>query len=252
MTIDRPAPEQLPQLRALWKQAFGDGDAFLDGFFCHGFSQDRCRCITDYGKVTAALYWFEAEYRGLPLAYLYAIATDKEYRNRGLCRRLMEDTHTHLAALGFAGTILVPAEERLFSFYAAMGYREFSTLREFTSTASGPAVPLCAVSQEEYARLRRQQLPEDSVLQEGAALAFLQTYAVFYAGSGLLLTAIRDGSRLFVPELLGDPAQAPGILAALDAPEGTFRTPGPGKPFAMARSLTADPLPSGYFGFALD
>ena len=252
MTIDHPTPEQLPQLRALWKQAFGDGDAFLDGFFSAGFSPNRCRCITDSGRIAAALYWFETEYRGLPLAYLYAIATDKDFRSRGLCRRLMEDTHALLTTLGFAGTILVPAEESLFSFYASMGYREFGTHREFTASASGPAAILHPISTEEYARLRRLYLPEDAVLQEGAALAFLQTYSVFYAGSGLLLAAVRDGSSLCVPELLGDPAQAPGILAALDAPEGTFRIPGQGKPFAMARSLTSTSLPSGYFGLALD
>lgn len=252
MIIDRPVPEQIPQLRALWKQAFGDEDAFLDGFFSQGFSRDRCRCITDSGSVAAALYWFEAKYRGKPLAYLYAIATDRAFRNRGLCHRLMADTHGHLATLGYAGTILVPAEESLFSFYASMGYREFSTLREFTATASGPAVSLHPVSPEEYARLRRQQLPENSVLQEGAALTFLQTYAAFYEGNGLLLTAIRDGTKLFVPELLGDPGQAPGILAALNALEGVFRMPGQGKPFAMVKSLTDAPLVSGYFGLALD
>ena len=33
MTFDYPTPQQLPGLRQLWQQVFGDTDEFLDAFF---------------------------------------------------------------------------------------------------------------------------------------------------------------------------------------------------------------------------
>lgn len=252
MTIDRPTPDQIPQLRALWQQAFGDTDAFLDAFFSAGFSCDRCRCVTAGGKLAAALYWFPAQCRDIPLAYLYAVATENSFRGQGLCHRLMEDTHRHLAALGYKGAVLVPGSASLISLYSGMGYTPFSTIREFSCNARPPAVPLRKVTLEEYARLRRRLLPPGGVLQEGAALAFLQTQAEFYAGDGVLLAAAKAGDTLTVPELLGDASSASGIAVQLGAEKGLFRTPGDGRPFAMYRCLSGEPLSPGYFGLALD
>ena len=43
MKIDHPVPEQYQQLVQLWKEAFGDTEEFIDGFFCTAFSPARCR-----------------------------------------------------------------------------------------------------------------------------------------------------------------------------------------------------------------
>ena len=252
MTIDRPAPEQIPQLRSLWQQAFGDSEAFLDDFFSTGFSPDRCRCITVADRPAAALYWFPAQCEDAKLAYLYAVATDAAFRGQGLCHKLMENTHRHLAAQGFHGTLLVPGSSSLVSFYAGMGYAPFSTIREFSCAAKYPAVPLRKVDASEYAALRAELLPPGGVLQEGATLTFLQTQTDFYAGDHVLLAAVKAGDTLTVPELLGDPACAPGIVAQLGATKGLFRTPGDGRTFAMYRCLSGKPLAGGYFGLALD
>ena len=252
MTIDSPRPGQLPGLRRLWQQVFGDSDSWLDTFFSIGFCPDRCRCLTPETEPAAMLYWFDAELEGRKLAYLYAIATAPEHRGKGFCRSLMADTHRHLKELGYDGAILVPAEPSLFAFYSGMGYRTLSTIREFTACAGDLPLPLRQISPEEYAALRRELLPSGSVLQEGATLAFLSTQAHFYAGAELLLVAQWDGERLFVPELLGDSDSAPAVLNALNTERGIFRTPGKGNPFAMGLSLTEAPLPNTYFALALD
>ena len=82
MFADYPQAEQLPALRQLWKQAFGDTDAFLDIFFSTAFSPERCRCVVTDGEVAAALYWFSCEADGQPLAYLYAVATAERFRGQ--------------------------------------------------------------------------------------------------------------------------------------------------------------------------
>ena len=117
MTVNMPQQEQIDQLRTLWKQAFGDTDAFLDGFFATGFDRRRCRCVTWNDRVAAALYWFDCHWEGKKLAYIYAVATDEAFRGKGFCRNLMEDTHTHLEKLGYRGAVLVPGSLELFGMY---------------------------------------------------------------------------------------------------------------------------------------
>ncbi len=252
MTIDRPTQAQIPQLRRLWKEAFGDTDAFLDIFFHRAYAFDRSRCITWDGQVVAALYWFDCTWEDRKLAYFYAVATDKSRRGQGLCRKLMEDTHVHLRALGYQGCILVPQEENLYAMYGKFGYQVCSFSRTFSCAASGEPLPLTQVEPNEYAAVRRALLPKNAVRQEGVTLEFLSTYARLYTGPGIALAAYPNEGRLTVCELLGAPQTAPQILATLGFGDGTFRIPDHRQPFAMYLSLTGDLTMPGYFGLALD
>lgn len=252
MTIDRPLPEQIPQLRSLWKEAFGDTDSFLDIFFHRAFSPDRCRCITAEGSVVAALYWFDCQWQDKQLAYIYAVATSKKHRGMGLCRTLMESTHEHLRQAGYDGSILAPQSAELFTMYSKFGYRTCSYVTEFTCSASGTAIGLQQADPISYAAARHHLLPEKSVLQEGVTLDFLSTYAQLYTGPKLALAAYPNEGKLVVCELLGDSRQAPQILTALGFKEGIFRTPGKGRPFTMYLSFTENSSMPNYFGLILD
>ena len=84
MIIDQPTAAQQRQLRALWQEAFGDSDEYLDIFFGTAFSPNRCRCVAIEGKVVAALYWLDCACRGRKLAYIYAVATAKTHRGQGI------------------------------------------------------------------------------------------------------------------------------------------------------------------------
>ncbi len=242
----------IADLRALWQQAFGDTDETLDGFFAAGFSEDRCHYIVENGVPVSALYWFDCQLAGQKLAYLYAVATDEKHRGKGLARKLMTETHGILKAKGYAGAILVPGSLELFAMYEKMGYRTVTTVSEFAAERGSAPADLTQINATEYARLRRQYLPRGGVVQEGAALCFLQTCCRFYAGEDFLLAAATEKDILRVQELLGNTAAAPGILRALDIPQGDFRAPGAGRDFAMFLPLTANcPVPA-YFGLALD
>ena len=131
MTINAPTREQIPQLRQLWQQAFGDTEAFLDSFFSVGFSPERSRCVSIGNKVAAALYWFDCTCRGQKMAYLYAVATDAAFQNQGLCRALMADTHSHLQSLGYQGTILVPGSRQLFALYEKLGFQQIGLRKNY-------------------------------------------------------------------------------------------------------------------------
>lgn len=252
MVTDRPTKETEAQLLPLWNQVFGEYDGFWKMFLRTGYSPDRCRCILENGTVTAALCWFSVSVRSQKWAYVYAVMTHPCHRNRGLCRSLFAETEQLLTRQGYDGVLLVPAEASLRNMYRKMGYRDCTTVSEFSRTAGNTAIPLRTVAPEEYAALRRAFLPPDSAIQEGENLAFLAAQAELLAGSGILLAAWREDDTLHCMELLGDRNAAPGIVKALGCKEGHFRTPGKEIPFAMGKKLQENAVFPTYFGFAFD
>lgn len=238
------------RLKALWREAFGDEDAFIDLFFEKAYDPRRSRSLTVEGNLAAMLYWFDCTYRGQKIAYVYAVATKQEFRGRGLCARLMEETHKALKDQGYAAAMLLPAGEDLRRMYGKMGYADCCTAAEFTCAAGGKTA-VREISAEEFKLLRRKFLQSAGVIQEGENLDFLAALTKFYAGEDFLLAAATEGERLTAAELLGNKGKAPGILAALGCKTGTFRTPGEG-PDAMLCPLGADVQFPAYLGLVFD
>lgn len=249
MKIDHPRQQDLPALRQLWQQAFGDPQAFLDLFFQTGFSAERCRCVFLEDRPVSALYWFDGFTPAGKVAYLYAIATEKAYRGKGLCTALMDDTHRLLRQQGYGAACLEPAEKALEGFYGAMGYRPFGSCGRIRGRAAGMA---CAqpVTAEEFTRLRRQYLPRGAVEQPGAAARFLEGFARLYRGEGFL--AVCDPEQPgAVWEFLGDVSQFCGFLAFLGAKQGWAKIPGGKERCAVMLPLREDfPEPS-YLGLTM-
>lgn len=252
MGIDFPAGAQIPELLHLWKGVFGDHDGFWELFLETAFSPEHCRCITEDGQITAALYWFDCTCREQKMAYVYAVVTHPGHRGRGLCRKLLEDTHRYLKARGYSAVLLVPEQESLRQMYQKFGYTTCTFVSEFTCTAAEPAIALRAIGPSEYALLRRAFLPENGVVQEQENLSFLSAQAQFYTGQDFLLAAYTDEEILYGMELLGSPDAASGITAALGCKTGRFRTVGTERAFAMLYPLTEAAVTPAYFGFAFD
>lgn len=227
--------------KALWSAAFGD-DGWIDSFFRTAFQAENTLAIFRDGQLAAGLAWMQTSCQGRKLAYLYAVATTPEYRHRGLCRELMTNAQETLAARGYAGSVLVPADHGLRQMYAAMGYRNFGGVENLTLPA-GASVPLREITPQEYAALRRNYLPEGGIVQENGAIEYLAQSAKLYAGNGFLLAATEDEPM----ELLGSASQAAGIVGALEKDRGTFRLPGT-SPFAMFRPICDDSWTPAYFG----
>lgn len=250
MKIEHPQPRQLPALKQLWAQAFGDTPAFMDCFFRTAFAPARSMSICENDQVLAAAYWLDVEFSGQTAAYIYAVATAPAHRGQGLCRQLMTAIHAHLGEQGYAGAILVPGDPGLRQMYAAMGYTDFGGIREFACLAGPDPIPVTQITAEEYTALRRDFLPAAGVTQEGENLRFLSQFYRFYKTQSHLFAAASTGCELFAAELLGDSAAAPAILAAFGVRSGVFRVPG-STPFAMYHPLSGAQTP-GYFAFAFD
>ena len=251
MEMTKPALSDIFALRDLWREAFGDADEFLDGFFDNAFSPERCRCVKLKGKIVAALYIFDCEYEGQTLAYIYAVATLKEYRGQGLCRTLTEKTLDELKGLGYCGALLVPASKGLFVFYEKLGFHTCCFIDKFECTASKNKTEVHSIDKDEYAALRRRYLPKNGVLQENENLDFLALQAELFKGDGFIFACRRENGTLFGIELLGNIDKSAEILSTLGCDKGVFRTVGNSVPFAMYCALNDLPAPD-YFGLAFD
>ena len=252
MKIDFPVPKQYPQLSKLWQEVFSDTEEFVDGYFCTAFSPSRCRCAVINRKVVAALHWMEVRCEGQRFAYLYALAVTPKRQKKGIGRALMEDFHSHAALRGYDGVLLVPQDEGLRQMYEKMGYRSCTTVTEFSAEAAPMELSLQRIDREEYARLRKDLLPDGAAVEDEENIAFLETMAFFYRGQDVLLAAHAVNGRLWCPEYLGDPSKAPGVLAALGCEQGRFRTPGGQLPFAMFLPLEEDAQPPKHLSYAFD
>ena len=208
MIIKKPEDRDIPGLRRLWQQAFGDTDAFLDTFFRVGFSYERCFCICQEG-VVAALYWFDCSWGDKKVAYIYAVATEENHRGQGLCRRLLEHTHKQLQKMGYQGAALVPGGEELIGFYEKFGYRGFCPMKRM----SAQSLPVAEeITSEHYRLLRQEQLCGDALLHSKQGLGLLDTYGSFYKGENALFCGYWESGTFHFEEVLG----------ALDVPQKTF------------------------------
>ena len=252
MKIDHPKKTQIPALRKLWQEVFGDSDDFLDSFFALGFSCSHCLCAMEQENLAGAMYWLDHTCRGKRLAYLYAVATHPDYRGQGICRRLTLRVMELLRRQGYAGIILVPAEPGLVSMYEKLGFVPSSTLDLIRCSRGETPTLLHAVDPAEYNALRNRLAPEDSALLTKQTLRFLASQAEFFAGDEWVLAAWRQEQTLTGLEYLGSAALLPGILNALSCTQGCFRTPGSVRPFAMFAALSPGEKCPAHVGFAFD
>lgn len=272
--LSRPA--DVPALRALWGQAFGDGPVLLDVFFSRLYRPGDAFVVRADGAVRSAafqipmtLHFGAQSWRA---AYLYAVATECAARGRGCATALLDFAAEELAARGYQLLLLVPGGAGLREFYRARGFSDFSAVEPLElepDPSPGRAEPL---TPEAYFALRERLLAARGgpyVSSPEAALAFQAAIAEQGGGGlyrlwdgeseGCACAALggRRSDRALVYELLwpGETARGAALAAgAVGANRAAVRCPGGAKPFAMGRWLMEPPplVPNPYFGLALD
>ncbi|MDR3328258.1 MAG: GNAT family N-acetyltransferase [Prevotellaceae bacterium] len=115
------------QTKKLWINSFDDAPEFVDFFFDKIYSEQYNITIEVDNQIVSALqvipFVLKTGAKILPVAYLYGICTDKNFRNQGMMKQLMNKTHKLLMDRDYAATILIPAEEYLFDIYGKSGYK---------------------------------------------------------------------------------------------------------------------------------
>ncbi|MGM9613928.1 MAG: GNAT family N-acetyltransferase [Oscillospiraceae bacterium] len=270
--------EDRPQLRALWKLAFGDSDEYIDCFFKKFLRKDACVVAEADGKVVSAMYILPGgtfnPYREnrLTAGYTYALATLPEYRGQGIGRAVYRAASDRALETADAAAVL-PAERSLYPFYEnASGAKPLSYVREarltrdtLSGTAPCDAVPVPALR---YAGMREEllgRMPHVTFPMEFFDLMEVTGMEFFVLANSLAAVETDDGGVCHIRELLAPGEDVlrsvAGISRKCPAGEYIVRTPlffdGPGesRPYvlaAMNRTLSY-PMPNDlWWGFGLE
>lgn len=153
--------EDVPALKSLWQEAFGDSKEYLDFYFSTRFSPGETLVLGQPVNAMLTLLpagWESGGGENMPVRYVYAVATRRSARSRGLSTLLMRAADSWMKRSGIEAAFLVPAEESLFAFYARQGYQRgtlaLDTLRLPRSGGSGGNVVVESCSLEDFCRLR--------------------------------------------------------------------------------------------------
>lgn len=126
MTIRTLQDQELSMAKEIWQTCFDDQPAFVDWYFANRIKPHE---VMGYFQPNAdhslladlhmAPYQLRLRNKVFPCAYLIALATRPEYRNRGIAKELLRHTLTHLAERGVFFSILLPFDIR---FYTRLGW----------------------------------------------------------------------------------------------------------------------------------
>ncbi len=177
----------MPDIYNNWEESFGDTKEEITAFFKSAGEDVRVCVIRKDGVVATQLCLLPVTVGGTDAWYLYAVATNPAYREKGLCTQLLKEVAQWLKKQETSG-ILVPADNNLQAFYKQRGFNEYYPAQKVLLRGVGEAcikIEECTV--EHYIALRKQAfLGKDSVEVSEKMLR--------YALEGYLLTGYRLAS----------------------------------------------------------
>lgn len=116
------------QLKELWNNVFGDSEEYISLLFDYSYTPKECFAYFVEDKIVSVLYLLECEifhdnksYCG---RYLYAAATDKNYRGQGIMSRLIKEAQDYCKSKSLDFISLVPANDYLYTYYSKFGFTE--------------------------------------------------------------------------------------------------------------------------------
>ena len=277
--------EDQTQLKALWQEAFGDSMRSIDFYFANRHQNKNMLVDTIEGRIRGMLTMLPVVLitggTSNPGRYVYAVATDLQYRGLGISSQLLTECHAFMKNYGESAAVLVPSSGSLFSFYAKRGYETAFHVDSITlHRADLPPCPEEAVctpcSVQEFFRLREAAFRDrslfvrwdeealDYVIKSARAFGDQVYYFRTKSGEGCGVCGWR-GNRIFIRELALVQIDVPAAAAILDqvlgAQEYTIRLPAdyPGcskpQPFGMIHYLGKAPVLQGkspYLALVLD
>ena len=98
--------------------------------------------------------------------YIYAVATGERFRRRGLSTMLLNYANKYIKESGEYFSVLVPAEENLFSFYEKRGYTTVNCTEKCGYDTLPPIkTEIAEITAEEYKKRRKEILHDYAVVE---------------------------------------------------------------------------------------
>lgn len=265
--------DDIPRLKELWALSFGDEGAYVDNFFQRYYRPERMLVLEQAGSIQAMTAWFDTELvrpdgECRRAAYLYAVATHPDARNKGLAGRILRDADVYFQTIGCDAVTTVPAEPSLHQFFARHGFREYFTHQEKryskTKKQIAPLFSIDPIDPAGYQAQREQYLkgiphialPEDAIFYQQGICALKEGGGLYQAkasfGSALLCAEEMGNGTLLMKEILGEPSTVEQLLQELPIHlkqwSGLYRIPGDQIPFGMLKWING----RGEYGFSWD
>ncbi len=132
------------EVKELWREAFGDGDDFIDTFIMRFYSRRRAFVARREGRLAGMVHRVPFRTELGRTGYLYGVATAREFRGQGIATQLIEEAIRRSREEGFDALMLIPADAALRRFYARFGFAEsvpvrFVAARDFDADTSDPS-----------------------------------------------------------------------------------------------------------------
>lgn len=125
-------PADYGQVLLLWQEAFGDAKDAID--VCIKHFSPYLLLDADSDTVNGMLTLLPVQAEGQKGRYIYAVATAKRMRRKGVSTRLLDYAKSYIKAQGEQFLVLVPATKALFSFYAKRGFVPGACVRKTRRT----------------------------------------------------------------------------------------------------------------------
>jgi N-acetylglutamate synthase-like GNAT family acetyltransferase len=173
----------IPKIKSLWKEVFGDANDYINHFITH-FGIETCFvCEINHGIVAMA-FALSTDlksssniegvsgkagrgnlYKNFPLKYIYACATHPQRQNQGIMQKLLGTIYDVSCSENVAGIFLNAADQFLASYYKKIGFEDFFYREHFwyykerlLARKSAKSGILCFISSETYHKKRIQKL----------------------------------------------------------------------------------------------
>ena len=119
--------EDVADIVALWQEAFGDSEEDVFFFLNSNYIPENTVVFDDNGRIVSVFFLLSGDMRingvDYPSYYLYAAATLKSYRGKGIMGQMLEFAKNLASGRGVEFICLRPADKSLFDYYAKHGYK---------------------------------------------------------------------------------------------------------------------------------
>ena len=263
MRFRKMNPNDIPQLKALWKEGFGDSEEEINAFFEKVWPNAGGFCAEENDRIVSMVFALPVT---LSLAgetkkavYLYAVTTQEKFRRQGICKKLLAFAEKELKKKYVSCMLLVPEDDHLAAYYEGLGFSQTPSVQLLDLQEQKQAGEAAEISAQAYAGLRETILFDVPHVQYDKMLlsyeaAHYKFYQLQIANSfGCAAVCAKEGGCV-VDELLPDAAFLPALATVIPADRWYVKCPGQTHVFSMMKWLEEeDPVyASAYLAFSFD
>lgn len=119
----------IEELKMIWKVIFGD-DPSINDYFSLSFSENTVLVYEEDQKIVSMLHMIPCNISKQNGYYLYALATEDQYRNLGIMGKMIKRAHEIACEQGKAFTFLSPADAGLSRYYQRYDYEPLTHINK--------------------------------------------------------------------------------------------------------------------------